>query len=82
MVNDNVLLEQVDIENRAKDVKEIMPDIYCKALGIQWEVSRDTFHYKYKCNDQPSCVNRRHMLSCVSSMCDPLGLIGPVVLQG
>ena len=82
MVNDNALLEQVDIENRAKDVKEIVPDIYCKALGIQWEVSGDTFHYKYKCNDQPSCVNRRHMLSCVSSMYDPLGLIGPVVLQG
>ena len=82
MVNDNALWEQVDIENRAKDVKEVVPDIYCKALGIQWEVSGDTFHYKYKCNDQPSCVKRRYMLSCVSSMYDPLGLIGSFVLLG
>ena len=39
MVNNNALLEHDDFENRAKNVKEIVPDIYCKALGIQREVS-------------------------------------------
>ena len=77
-----VLLDRIDERDRAKDIKEIVPDIYCKALGIQWEVNSDTFHYKYSANEQQTCTNRRRILSRISSMYDPLGLISPVVLQG
>ena len=82
VVNDSVLLDRIDERDRAKDIKEIVPDIYCKALGIQWEVNSDTFHYKYSANEQQTCTNRRRILSRISSMYDPLGLISPVVLQG
>ena len=82
VVNDSVLLDRIDERDRAKDIKEIVPDIYCKALGIQWEVNGDTFHYKYSANEQQTCTNRRRILSRISSMYDPLGLISPVVLQG
>ena len=82
MVNRDTLLEQVDERDRAEEIKQIVPDIYCKALGIQWEVGSDIFYYCYKGNRKCESVTRRQMLSYTSSMYDPLGLITPIVIQG
>ena len=81
VTNDRVLLEQIDGENRATEIKQIIPDMYFKALGIQWEISGDSFHYCYK-GTESIVVNRRHMLSRTMSMYDPLGLITPTIFQG
>ena len=82
VVNDNVLLDHIDDCDRVQDIKGIVPDIHCKALGIQWEVSSDKFGYKYNASEQQTCTNRRCILDRISSMYDPLGLISSVVLQG
>ena len=82
IVNDSKLLEQISVENRAKEIKDIVPDVYCKALGIRWDVNHDTFHYQYKDDDMSVNINRRQMLSRTMSMYDPLGLIAPIILRG
>ena len=49
-----------------------------RALGVQWDVERDTFGFKVT-----SCKpidTRRKILSFVSSIYDPIGFIAPVVL--
>ena len=41
VVNDTQLLESIDVTDRAKEVKEITPEMYSKALGIRWDVNGD-----------------------------------------
>ena len=65
---------------RVGGVKEKAPGL---SLGLEWEVSSDTF--RYTSEPMPSWegpITRREMLSYVSYFYDPLGLISPVVLQG
>lgn len=51
-----------------------------KTLGIQWIVQVDTLNYKIKQFD-PSCsVTKRHILSVISQIYDPLGLISPCIV--
>ena len=79
--NDPELLSDIPVENRASQVKEILPEMFSKALGIQWEVCSDTFHYVFKPTPSMS-ITRRFMLSQVSSLYDPLGLIAPIIFRG
>ena len=83
LISQSLLLmtEQIDGENRATEMKQIIPDIYFKALGIQWEISGDSFYYCYK-GTESTVVNRRCMLSRTMSMYDPLGSITPIIFQG
>ncbi|XP_052263633.1 uncharacterized protein LOC127866840 [Dreissena polymorpha] len=50
-----------------------------RALGVLWNVNDDTINFKVKLEDRP--VTRRGMLSIVSSIYDPLGLVSPVTLR-
>ena len=47
-VNDNALLQEIDDNDRVGGVKEIAPDLFSKSLGLEWEVSSDTFCYTSK----------------------------------
>ena len=49
-----------------------------RALGVLWDVNRDKFIFKVTMKDNPK--TRRGILSCTSSIYDPLGFISPVVL--
>ena len=80
--NDRTILDHIDTEDRAKEVKELVPNTVSKALGIQWDVFEDTFHYVNKVASEHDTVTRRKMLSFVSSMYDPLGLVSPIVILG
>ena len=82
VTNDNELLDQIDVNERASEVKEIMPDMYSRALGIKWQVCEDAFCYRSKQTDDSGAITRRLILSRVSAMYDPLGLISPIVLRG
>ena len=42
------LLNQNPKEDRVNEVKELMPHIVSRALGIRWEVSNDCFYYVSK----------------------------------
>ena len=84
VVNDSHLLQAIGLNERAKEVMEITPDALSRALEIRWDVSYDAFFYvcDYADISHASNVTRRQILSQVSSMFDPLGLIAPVVFRG
>ena len=50
-----------------------------RALGMQWNVETDVFFYNINIKEKPA--TRRGMLSTISSIYDPLGLISPFVLR-
>ena len=82
VINDQELLGEIEQSDRAAEVKELTPDVLSKALGIQWNVDRDTFFYVSRPVVVQAAVSRRIALSQVASMYDPLGLISPIVLEG
>jgi hypothetical protein len=81
VVNDEQLLENVSENNRAKEVKDFGPESSGKALGVRWNIMADMFVFDVHVKEDHS-VSRRKMLSIISSMFDPLGLVGFHVLLG
>lgn len=51
-----------------------------RALGVQWCVTSDTFHFRVIVKDNP--CTRRRVLSTVVSIFDPLGFVAPYILVG
>jgi hypothetical protein len=49
-------------------------------LGIQWDIEMDTFQFQVNFKEKP--LTRRGILSTVSSLFDPLGLVAPVIFEG
>ena len=82
--NDLSVLESVPEENRAKSVKLFdlnsreMP--VERALGVRWSTEDDTLGVKVKTRETP--CTRRGVLSLISSVYDPLGIVSPFILKG
>ena len=82
--NSRRLIMSVLPEDRAKEIKGLdlgqdkLP--IERALGVHWCTESDTFKFRIELKDQP--CTRRGMLSTISSVCDPLGFIAPVILVG
>ena len=51
-----------------------------RTLGVEWDTDTDTFSIHVRPRTKE--VNRRGILSVVSSVFDPLGLVSPFVLKG
>jgi len=81
--NNRTVLQSIPNERRAKVVKEV--DIVGgelptdRALGVLWDTEHDEFGFRIKIKTRPS--TRRGLLSILSSVYDPLGLVSPVILQ-
>ena len=71
-------LPESDLAHSDKDIS----DILCSALGMKWEVEDDCFSYRRKPCQQSQAVTKRIMLSHVSSLYDPLGLVMPIIILG
>ena len=71
-------------EDRAKEIKGLdlgqdkLP--IERVLGVHWCIESDAFKFRIELKDQP--CTRRGMLSTISSVYDPLGIIAPVILIG
>ncbi|XP_064642183.1 uncharacterized protein LOC135496665 [Lineus longissimus] len=82
--NDREVMMAVPLEARAKGVQELnllsenLPTE--RTLGLQWCTQSDSFQFKVVMREKP--VTRRGILSTVSSIFDPLGLIAPFILTG
>lgn len=80
--NSRTLLLSIAEEDRAKEVKDldfdqdIMP--VERVLGVQWCIETDCFEFKIQLQDKQ--LTRRGILSMVSSIYDPLGMLAPVIL--
>lgn len=80
--NSREVLEKIPIKNRAEGVKssdfntEGIPTE--RALGVNWNYQSDELGYRISIKDKP--VTRRGILSVMSSVYDPLGLVSPIIL--
>ncbi|XP_045463791.1 uncharacterized protein LOC123673349 [Harmonia axyridis] len=53
-----------------------------ETLGIYWNSTSDCFIYNSQLSlDYPNPVTKRNILSTISQIFDPLGLLGPVIVQ-
>ena len=82
--NSALVMEAFPPEDRAKDVKDLdlRQDVLPtqRALGVQWDLEDDQLTFSVSVPEKP--LTRRGVLSIVNSLCDPLGLVAPVVLVG
>ena len=78
------LLNSVPESERAKNVNEVDLDYdelpVEKALGVLWAVESDSLGFQINVLDKPA--TRRGVLSIVSSVFDPIGMVAPFVLTG
>ena len=78
-------MKKIPPDDRSKNLqnveigKEDHP-LYEQALGITWNASDDTLHFSVDLPKKPP--TRRGILSMVSSLYDPLGVLAPFTLKG
>ncbi|XP_046548997.1 uncharacterized protein LOC124258978 [Haliotis rubra] len=77
-----MVLSSIPQEHRSKEIQAVdlsRDDIPMeRALGLQWDTKLDCFKYTVDLPEKP--FTRRGILSMVSSLYDPLGLVAPVLL--
>ena len=80
--NSRDVISCVPETERAPSVKDLdlsnNPALTERALGVQWNVQKDTFSYKIAEKERP--ITRRGMLSIICSVYDPLGFVSPCIL--
>ncbi|XP_071057554.1 uncharacterized protein [Onthophagus taurus] len=74
------LLQSIPISLRAQADREIAEDWLTKSLGVYWAPLTDTFRFQVNViiNENPT---KRHILSEVAKLFDPLGWLAPVVIK-
>ena len=81
--NNREVIESIPMEERGKDLKKIQLEYDSlpmeRALGVIWLVEADHLCFKVNVKDLPP--TRRNLLSIVSSIFDPLGLVSPFILK-
>lgn len=82
--NKKEVIQAVPPEDRAKGSQELDltrdPLPIERTLGIMWCAETDSFQFCIVIQDRP--LTRRGILSTVSSVYDPLGLVAPLILVG
>ncbi|XP_019750034.1 uncharacterized protein LOC109530618 [Hippocampus comes] len=80
--NSKSVLASVREEERADKVKMLDLENDClpieRALGVQWCVEADTLQFRVCIQSKP--LTRRGVLSMVSTIYDPLGILAPIIL--
>ncbi|XP_066157628.1 uncharacterized protein, partial [Euwallacea fornicatus] len=70
--NDNENLDSFILSHNEKELK---------TLGISWDPEQDILKYTVKVKLDATCVTKRTILSTISEIFDPLGLIGPAMIR-
>ncbi|KAM9717459.1 uncharacterized protein ACNS7B_021107 [Menidia menidia] len=77
--NSRTVLMSIPEERRAKEIKSLDLDKdqlpVERVLGLQWSIETDEFKFRTSVQDRPH--TRRGILSVVSSLYDPLGILAP-----
>ena len=81
--NSSKVMRSIPKEERADEGKQMSLDygdntVTERALGLLWSVSEDKFKFNINFKGQPA--TRRGILSSVSSIYDPLGMVSPAIL--
>lgn len=81
--NHKSVIDAIPHQDRSKNLQnlDITKDTLPveRALGVQWCIDSDTLQFRVEMKDQPP--TRRGILSTVSSVFDPLILVGKSILQ-
>ena len=80
--NHKQILDHIPQVDLAPGAKVITPDTNGRALGIKWNISQDVFFYVHDSVLDNPAETKRKMLSQLSMLYDPLGLVGPVIHRG
>ena len=81
--NSRQVIQSMPKDDRAKEIKDLdlgsdtLPS--GKVLGVQWDVEDDKLSFSHKDVEGPP--TRRNILSIVSSLYDPLGMVAPFTLK-
>ncbi|KAG1714704.1 hypothetical protein GQR58_000941 [Nymphon striatum] len=78
--NHETLLLNIPEGDRSNLIKEFGSESEGKVLGIKWNILSDCFGFQIA-RSEPKMLSRRVMLSVVSSMFDPLGLVNPILIS-
>lgn len=82
--NQREVMEAIPVEHLVKEIKELgmTKDLLPieRALGVQRFVELDGLHFRAELKDR--LLARCRILSTISFVYDPLGLIAPFLLQG
>ena len=82
--NNKEVMNSVPEEESAANTKDHhLVGNYCnieRAVGVHWCIESDTLQFRIVVQDKP--LSRRGILSIVSSVFDPLGLVAPFILVG
>ena len=82
--NDHEVIGSIPREEQAKDIKDVDLNYDClpmeRTLGILWNIENDQMEFRITLKDRPP--TRRGILATISSIYDPLGLVGPLLLPG
>lgn len=80
--NSRTVLSAIEEEQRGKNIRSLDLDKdklpFDHALGLLWNVEDDTFRFTIILNEKPH--THRGILSMVSSVFDPLGILAPLTL--
>ena len=74
------VLRVVDEERRSPTVSLPSAD-HERALGVIWNIKKDTLGYKISLENNPN-ITKRSLLKVLASIYDPQGFISPVLLHG
>ncbi|GFR14076.1 uncharacterized protein TNCT_623891, partial [Trichonephila clavata] len=73
------LLKDVPTENKEFLFNE--NDMLVKTLGLSWRPREDTFMYQMNLQEVPVTITKRTILSFISKLYDPLGLLQPIIIK-
>lgn len=76
--NSEEVVQKVPVADRLSEIIQWDTDSSVKILGLQWSADADIFYFKINIDNKP--CTKRNMLSLISRLFDPLGLLAPVIL--
>ena len=69
------------IEGLEANILELGVNEQNKTLGVFWNASSDVIKYRIRDFDNQTVVSKRIILSTISQIFDPLGLLGPLIMN-
>lgn len=78
--NSEILQEISDIKGQSEKCLNLSNQQSCKTLGLNWACQKDILLFTLNL-EHKSKITKRHILSIISQIFDPLGLVGPCIVE-